>query len=315
MGEVDTQALARLLSLRLADRPLARDDMQALLASAGVGFGLMGSRVNFGVVDFGAMDSGKRESDAIDSHSVESRAIASKAESMEQDLTLELLRAQGFPLESTQDSTYYLTTTTTPYTKQRFCFVDIETTGAKPKNSQIIEIGAIAYENGQITGRFEEFIYAESVPEIITEITGITSAMLRHARGVKEVLQDFRVFLGSDVFVAHNVGFDYSFVSHALESCSLGVLLNPRLCTIDLARQCILSKRYSLQYLNQSLGINTPTAHRAYADALTALEVFKISCHCLPRTIHTTQDLIDFSKKSLPKPRISQRPAKATRTQ
>lgn len=264
---MDIQALAKLLSTRLVDRPLTYDDMRALLASARV-------------------DSG------VDS---------SELDSLEQDLVLELLRAQGFPLESTQDSTYYLATTTMPYTKQRFCFVDIETTGAKPKNAQIIEIGAIAYEGGEITGRFEEFIYAESVPEIITEITGITSSMLRHARGVKEVLQDFRVFLGNDVFVAHNVGFDYSFISHALESCSLGVLLNPRLCTIDLARQCILSKRYSLQYLNQSLGINTPAAHRAYADALTALEVFKISCYCLPGSIRTTKELIDFSKKILPK--------------
>lgn len=210
-------------------------------------------------------------------------------------LELELLKAQGFPLESNAQA-YFLHTASTPYTKQKFCFVDIETTGARPQESQIIEIGAIMYENGAIVGEFDECIYAPFVPEIITDITGITADMLANARKAQAVLEDFRVFLGQSVFVAHNVGFDYSFISHALESCGLGSLLNHRLCTIDLAKRTILSKRYSLQYLNEFLGINTPKAHRAYADALTALKVFEIACLCLPSSICTAKDLITFSR-------------------
>ncbi|MDL0080932.1 MULTISPECIES: 3'-5' exonuclease [Helicobacter] len=210
-------------------------------------------------------------------------------------LELELLKAQGFPLESNAQA-YFLHTATTPYTKQRFCFVDIETTGARPQESQIIEIGAIMYENGEIVGKFDEFIYAPFVPESITQITGITAPMLEDARPAKAVLQDFRAFLGQSVFVAHNVGFDYSFISHELEHYGLGSLLNHRLCTIDLARRTILSKRYSLQYLNEFLGINTPSAHRAYADALTALKVFEIAHLCLPSSIYSTQDLLAFSR-------------------
>lgn len=117
-------------------------------------------------------------------------------------LELELLKAQGFPLESNAQA-YFLHTATTPYTKQRFCFVDIETTGARPQESQIIEIGAIMYENGEIVGKFDEFIYAPFVPESITQITGITAPMLEDARPAKAVLQDFRAFLGQSVFVAH----------------------------------------------------------------------------------------------------------------
>ncbi|MBR2494850.1 MAG: 3'-5' exonuclease [Helicobacter sp.] len=210
-------------------------------------------------------------------------------------LELELLKARGFPLESNEQA-YFLRTASTPYAKQKFCFVDIETTGARPQESQIIEIGAIMYENGRIVEEFDEFIYAPFVPEIITDITGITANMLANARKAQAVLEDFRVFLGQSVFVAHNVGFDYSFISHALETCGLGGLLNHRLCTIDLARKTILSKRYSLQYLNEFLGINTPKAHRAYADALTALKVFEIACLCLPSSICTAKDLITFSR-------------------
>lgn len=213
-------------------------------------------------------------------------------------LQVELLRAQGLPLESSGD-TYFLAHNELSWREQEFCFVDIETTGSKPQEHQIIEIGAIKWKNGKILGEFSELIHAYFVPETIVEITQITPKMLENARKEREVLRDFREFLAQSVFVAHNVGFDYGFVSVAMEQAGLYKLLNPKLCTIDLARRTILAKRYSLQYLNEFLGINTPTSHRAYADALTALKVFEISLLSLPKSVHTTQDLIDFSKSAM----------------
>lgn len=213
-------------------------------------------------------------------------------------LQVELLRAQGLPLESSGD-TYFLAHNELSWREQEFCFVDIETTGSKPQEHQIIEIGAIKWKNGKILGEFSELIHAYFVPETIVEITQITPKMLENARKEREVLRDFREFLAQSVFVAHNVGFDYGFVSVAMEQAGLYKLLNPKLCTIDLARRTILAKRYSLQYLNEFLGINTPTSHRAYADALTALKVFEISLLSLPKAVRTTQDLIDFSKSAM----------------
>ena len=212
-------------------------------------------------------------------------------------LQIELLRAQGLPLES-RGNAYFLAHNELQWRDQEFCFVDIETTGSKPEEHQIIEIGAIKWKNGKILGKFSELIHAYFVPETIIEITQITPKMLENARKEREVLSDFRAFLAQSVFVAHNVGFDYGFVSVAMEEAGLCKLLNPKLCTIDLARRTILAKRYSLSYLNEFLGINTPTSHRAYADALTALRVFEISLMYLPRRIKTTQDLIDFSKNA-----------------
>ncbi len=224
----------------------------------------------------------------------------------ELQIEFEILKAKGFPIEK-KDDLFILSTQFTEISNQKFCFVDIETTGAKPADSQVIEIGALIYQNGEIVESFEEFIHAPFIPEVITNLTQITTQMLQDSRKECEVLKDFKEFLGDSVFVAHNVGFDYGFLSYALEKNNLGELLNPKLCTIDLARRTILSKRYSLQYLNEFLGINTTIAHRAYADALTALEIFKISMLCLPRHIKTTQDLIEFSKsKSAPIPKIKE---------
>ena len=212
-------------------------------------------------------------------------------------LQVELLRAQGLPLESSGDA-YFLAHNERTWREQEFCFVDIETTGSKPDTHQIIEIGAIKWKNGEILGRFSELIYAYFVPESITQITQIDTKMLENARSTKEVLRDFKQFLAQSVFVAHNVGFDYSFVSYHLEELGFGELLNPKLCTIDLAKKTILARRYSLKFLNEFLGINTPTSHRAYADALTALRIFEIASLCLPNSVCTTQDMIDFSKNA-----------------
>lgn len=177
------------------------------------------------------------------------------------------------------------------------CFVDIETTGTKDVLSgQIIEIGAIKVRNNEIIDTFEKFAFAPSVPEEITELTGINASMLRNAPRLKNVLSEFKEFLGHSVFVAHNVSFDYGFISESMRHFNLGVLLNARLCTIELSRKSILSQKYALSYLNKMLGINNDTSHRALADALTSFEVYKICLFSLPKYVKTMQDLIDFSK-------------------
>ncbi|PAF44786.1 3'-5' exonuclease [Helicobacter sp. 11S02596-1] len=215
--------------------------------------------------------------------------------------TLELLKACGFPLGQEADNVF-LSTTTTLWREQAFCFVDIETTGSKPEDSSIIEIGAAKYQGGEIVGKFESFVYASEIPEKITELTGIATQDIQDAPKSVKVLARFKEFLGDSVFVAHNVNFDYSFISHHMDAIGLYGLGNPRICTIDLARKSILSPRYSLGFLNTFLGINTPVLHRAYADALSALKVFEICLYALPFWVTSTQDLIDFSKGKSKKP-------------
>lgn len=211
-------------------------------------------------------------------------------------INLELLKLKGFPLAEI-DNQIVLSTTRTDWKQQCFCFVDIETTGSKPEFSSMIEIGALKYQNGKIIDKFESFVYTQEVPESIVELTGICANDIKDSPTSIEVLRDFRLFLDDSVFVAHNVNFDYDFISYHMSEAGFGEICNPRLCTIELAHRTILSPRYSLVFLNTFLGINTPVSHRAYADAFTALRVFEIALECLPKNVKTTQDLIDFSKK------------------
>ncbi len=206
----------------------------------------------------------------------------------------EYLKSSGLPLDEVEGMVY-LETLNRPINEQLFCIVDIETNGSKPYKSQIIEIGAIKMQNGAVVDRFESFVYCEEVPEYITKITNINTLDLIDAPMMCDVLREFRLFLGDALFVAHNVGFDFGFISAMMEQCGLGVLQNRRLCTIDLARKTIEAERYGLAHLNEVLEINTDVSHRAFADALTAMRVLEESFKNLPEGINTTEELIDFS--------------------
>lgn len=210
---------------------------------------------------------------------------------------LELALARGLPLVLENDKVFWRPSIS-KISEEKFCFVDIETNGNSPYNSQPTEIGAIMVQNGKIISKFHSLIFCEFIPEKIISLTGIHPLMLKNAPNLAKVLADFRIFLGDAIFVAHNVSFDYHFLSHCLFKNGFDFLYNPRLCTIALARRSITSPKYSLQFLNEFLGINTPISHRANADAMTAWEVFKIALRNI--NAKSAQELINFSQTAQP---------------
>ncbi len=221
--------------------------------------------------------------------------IISKSEIVDEDFGFDFLQAYGLPLEERNDE-IYLKTLLTPYKKQTFCFVDIETNGSSPDKNQIIEIGAIKYRDGKEIDKFESLVYCEFVPDYITKITSIKTEDLKEASSLKSVLTKFKEFLKDSVFVAHNVNFDFNFISNSLERLGYGRLLNRKLCTIDLAKKTIKAEKYGLAYLIEFLNIDTFAHHRALADAKSALRVFEESLKYLPKEIKTTEDLLRFAK-------------------
>jgi DNA polymerase III subunit epsilon len=56
-----------------------------------------------------------------------------------------------------------------------------------------------------------------TIPARITQITNITNEMVRDAPIFSEVADSFMQFMGDGIFVAHNVNFDYGFISYEYE--------------------------------------------------------------------------------------------------
>lgn len=213
------------------------------------------------------------------------------------DFDLDNVKLLGLGVNLNAKNEISLKSKSTKIKDEIFCVVDIESTGSV-KSGQIIEIGAVKVQNGKEIARFESLVRASEVPENISELTGITSKMLANAPHLPAVLNEFRLFLGDSIFVAHNVGFDYGFISASLDKCGFGVLLNQRLCTINLSRRLIASPKYSLAALKELLDIQMPH-HRALADALSAANILQHCISKLPFYIKSTQDLLNFSKSTL----------------
>jgi len=213
-------------------------------------------------------------------------------------LALELMSAQGVEFLE-KEHHYFFATAASEIDDTEFCIVDIETNGSKPKKDQIIEIGAVKVKNRTIIDTYESLVKCNSISRHISEITGIREADTLDAPDLKTVMEEFRLFLGSAVFVAHDVKFDYSFISAMMQRVSLEPLLNRSLCTIDMAERTIASRRYGLAYLNEQLDLyKEATHHRALSDAITTVKLFKRSLQFIPHTLKSAEDLIRFSKEA-----------------
>ena len=216
----------------------------------------------------------------------------------ELELSLELWRAQGLNVVKHQGY-YYFDTAFIPIEEAEFCIVDIETNGSKIEKHQIIELAAVKVKNGEIIDRFDSLVHTKEINPHITEITGIKAEDTKDAPSLKEVLTAFKTFLANAVFIAHDVKFDYMFISQSMEKIGLEPLLNRSLCSLALAERTIVSYRYALSYLNDALNLN-PNAqhHRAMSDVLTTYGLFLLSLQNLDEDIKTVEDLIKFSKEA-----------------
>jgi DNA polymerase-3 subunit epsilon len=208
-----------------------------------------------------------------------------------------LLQASGYPIVEDGDR-YRLESFFKPYRDQKYCVIDIETNGSKPDSAQVIEVGAVMVQNGEIIDRFESFVECAFLPEYITKITGIVPEDLEDAPSRLEVLKKLRIFMGDAVFVAHNANFDYGFLNHSFDRFGLGSIGNQKLCSIDLARRTIESERYGLAYLSDSLELGEHVHHRAFSDALTTANLLALTFQNLPVYVKTTDELLRFSTSS-----------------
>ena len=73
---------------------------------------------------------------------------------------------------------------------QDFVVLDLETTGLSVKEDQILEIGAVKVQGGEVTASYETFVNpGRKVPERITELTGIRDEMIANAPDVETAVR------------------------------------------------------------------------------------------------------------------------------
>ncbi|MCH1533801.1 MAG: GIY-YIG nuclease family protein [Schleiferiaceae bacterium] len=159
-----------------------------------------------------------------------------------------------------------------------YVVVDIETTGGKPNGNDITEIGIVHVQHNKISRSWSSFVKPDrSIPYNIQMLTGITDAMVADAPTFASLAPTLLEELKGDVFVAHSVNFDYSFIERAFKEAGINWRM-PKLCTVKYSKAMFPEfGRYSLAHLTQALAVANDNPHRALSDALCAAEVL---IHC-----------------------------------
>jgi DNA polymerase III epsilon subunit family exonuclease len=187
-----------------------------------------------------------------------------------------------------------------------FVVVDLETTGASPKNgSAITEIGAVKIRGGVRLDEFKSFVNPLAhIPSYITELTGISDQMVAGAPIIDDALPDFLAFCGEEsgtVLVAHNAPFDLGFLMAAAVDCDIPWPDYTVLDTVRLARSLIARDEIpncKLSTLAIFFETEVKPTHRALDDANTTVDVlYGLLERAGSRNITTLESLLGLTKK------------------
>ena len=163
-----------------------------------------------------------------------------------------------------------------PMVNQRMAVIDFETTGISPGlGDRATEVAIVLTENGRIVDRFQSLMNAGVyIPAFITQLTGITNAMVQAAPPAETVMREAARFVGDLPMVAHNASFDRRYWMAELARAGVEAQ-HPYACTVLLSRRLHPeAPSHKLGALVSRLGLpQTGAAHRALADAEMAAEL------------------------------------------
>ena len=199
------------------------------------------------------------------------------------------------PYTATRHSRSHTDPRDEPLLALSYVVVDTETTGGQSYLAdRITEIAAVVVRDGQIAEVYETLVNPQrSIPPFVTRLTNITWDMVRHAPTFDRIAPDLLRVLEGNVFVAHNVTFDWRFVTTEISRATGRQLQGRRLCTVKMARKVLpqLSRR-SLDYIARYYGVEIRNRHRAGGDAVaTAKCLIRMMSDLADRGCDTWGDL------------------------
>ncbi len=158
-----------------------------------------------------------------------------------------------------------------PYT-----VVDVETTGGMAEGrGRVIEIAAVRVDGDRVRDTFSSLVDpGVPISPWVSRLTGITRPMVSGAPSFRDVSEEVWKRLEGRVFVAHNVGFDWRFVTAEMRRARSVLPSGPRLCTVHLARRVVPGlRRRGLGSLAHYYGVEIEGRHRALGDAVATATV------------------------------------------
>lgn len=158
---------------------------------------------------------------------------------------------------------------------RRYVICDIEATGLDTERD-IIDIALITYQDDKIIEVFETLVNPlRTIPEYISNLTGISNRDLQTAPKFYEVADAIRMRLEGAVFVSHNTEFDLGLLRKKYVEMGQDLKVK-NFCTLKVAQHEIPGlQNYNLDALCSFFNIKIQERHRAIGDAKATLDLFK----------------------------------------
>jgi DNA polymerase III subunit epsilon len=157
-----------------------------------------------------------------------------------------------------------------------YVVVDLETTGLRPGQSGICEIGAVRLRGFEVEAEFQTLVDPGlPIGAGASAVTGLRNEQLRGAPRPPEAVRSFLAFAGDAVLVAHNARFDLAFLDRETERLTGSRIGSAVVDTVRLARTLLAGRTagFGLGQLAWFFGTAEQPCHRALPDALATAEV------------------------------------------
>ena len=156
--------------------------------------------------------------------------------------------------------------------KETLCILDLETTGFRPQDSEIVEIFILKVKDNEIIDEFYS-MFKPNGKITNSHIHGITNSKVKNSPTIEESNDEIINFLGNSILVGHNLdNFDLKFLNYHLSK----TLDNKTLDTLKISRKVLGDKveNHKLDTLANYFGVSSPT-HQARDDVMATFEIYK----------------------------------------
>ncbi len=171
-----------------------------------------------------------------------------------------------------------------------FAVVDVETTGGPwASGHRVTEVAIVPIDGGEVGEGYHTLVNpGRSISPRIQGLTGITNGMVAGAPYFSGIAHEVEARLAGRIFVAHNVGFDWGFISSELHLAVGDAPVVSRLCTLRMGRFLVPElRRFALDHLALHFRIPVHARHRAHGDALaTARLLLRLLDRARDRGLH-----------------------------
>lgn len=164
--------------------------------------------------------------------------------------------------------------------KNRYVVFDLETTGVNRRKDKIVEVACLEIDDGIIGKHFQTYVNPErDIPYFIRKnIINLPNEFFKDKKKFHEIDTDLMDFIKDATLVAHNISFDYPFLSDQLQGIGKKPLENKSICTLRTARKSMrgLVEKFDLNSVCDYFAVDRTkrTYHGALIDVELTAQVF-----------------------------------------